>query len=67
MTRFDTVAKLNRPKSISNRPARSERDVRAMLREIAFVLHCTRQINTEILAEREGQPSRDLTCEANAV
>lgn len=67
MTRFDTLVKPNRPRSLANRTIRTERDVREMLREIAYVLHCTRKIKAEILAEREMRSGRIESAEANAI
>jgi hypothetical protein len=58
MTRFDTVVKPNRPRLLNPIPRRSADEVRAMLREIAYVLHVTRKVKAEILAEREDCESR---------
>lgn len=52
MTRIDTVVKPNRPRLLNPIHRRTEEEVRAMLREIAYVLHCTRKVKAEILAER---------------
>ena len=38
MTRLDTVIRPNRPQILPRKSARREPDVRAMLREIAYVL-----------------------------
>lgn len=67
MTRFDTVAKPNRPQFLVPATRKREPDVRAMLREIAFVLHCTRKVKAEILAEREERRAEMLPPNANAV
>jgi hypothetical protein len=67
MTRLDTVVRPNRPQVLTRKPTRREPDVRAMLREIAYVLHCTRKVKAEILAEREERRVRSLPPDANAV
>ena len=66
MTRLDTNVLPNRPRLI-NKAKRREPDVRAMLLEIAFVLHCTRKVKAEILADREERESRRLPANATAV
>jgi hypothetical protein len=67
MTRFDTVVKPNRPQFLVKASSKREPDVRAMLREIAFVLHCTRKVKAEILAEREERLVKMLPPSATAV
>lgn len=67
MTRLDTVVKPNRPQFLVPANPKREPDVRAMLREIAYVLHCTRKVKAEILAEREERRARMLPPNANAV
>ena len=66
MTRLDTNMLPTRPRMI-NKSKRREPDVRAMLLEIAFVLHCTRKVKAEILAEREEREASKLPATANAV
>ena len=60
MTRTDTVVKPNRPQLLPKVPTRRKPNVEAMLREIAFVLHCTRKVKAEILAEREEREACKL-------
>jgi hypothetical protein len=67
MTRLDTNVLPKRPKMIKTRTKPSAEDVRSMLLEIAFVLHCTRKVKAEILAEREERESRKLPTNATAV
>lgn len=67
MTRLDTVAKPNRPQFLVPASPKRQPDVRAMLREIAFVLHCTRKVKAEILAEREERRVKMLPPNATAV
>jgi hypothetical protein len=52
MTRIDTAVKPNRPRLLNPIHRRSAEEVRAMLREIAYVLHVTRKVKAEILADR---------------
>jgi len=66
MNRLDTNVLPNRPRML-NKAKRREPDVRAMLLEIAFVLHCTRKVKAEILAESEEREARKLPATANAV
>jgi hypothetical protein len=50
MTRFDNKSAV--PHTAPHLPARKRpEDIQAMLREIAFVLHCTRKVKAEILAD----------------
>jgi hypothetical protein len=67
MTRLDTVARPNRPQFLVPPSPKREPDVRAMLREIAYVLHCTRKVKAEILAEREERRLKMLPPSATAV
>jgi hypothetical protein len=53
MTRLDELVKPNRPQFLSQVSERRQPSVEAMLREIAYVLHCTRKVKAEILQERE--------------
>lgn len=58
MTRFDTKSAL--PQSAPHLPARRRpEEIQAMLREIAYVLHLTRKVKTEILADRAA-PARKV-------
>jgi hypothetical protein len=50
MTRIDKKSPV--PTQAPHLPARKRpEDIQAMLREIAFVLHCTRKVKSEILAD----------------
>jgi hypothetical protein len=50
MTQFEMT--LQGPHFLALTPATREPAVEAMLRDIAYVLHLTRQVKAEILAER---------------
>jgi hypothetical protein len=53
MCRIQTFAK---PKQVLAIPQlKSAREVRQMLRDIAFVLHMTRKVKSEILADRTAK------------
>lgn len=67
MTRLDTHVLPKRPKMIKRKSKPTEEEVRSMLLEIAFVLHCTRKVKAEILADREEREELNLPANANAV
>lgn len=58
MTRLDTVPTPNRPQFLAPVPEGRRPSVEATLRDIAYVLHLTRQVKAEILADRDRSAER---------
>lgn len=58
MTRLDVVP--HQPQFHVPAPAHRQPSVEQMLREIAYVLHLTRKVKAEILAERADYDARRL-------
>jgi len=60
MVRLDEMVKSNRPQFLAKVKERRRPNVEEMLREIAFVLHCTRKVKAEILEEHAERKAKML-------